>query len=248
MGLPICDEDEVYETKRRITNYLIKHKFEDAKEDIEKLKILIEEDDFRSRQYIAKEEAYLECQMGQISAEEFRERILAVLNKTYAGSLEEIPRIPTLDESYIFNYLFIAYYRCGEQEESVKLYKRLLNAYGQSKVRKQYHYRSLSILHRNYLVLLEELGYCEEALKLSHMAMQFEMSAARGRGLDYICTEMMCICEKNIKNESQRKKAMERYLRIAFYISDLFLRKTNNTMISEYYRKNIDSEVVWYEN
>ncbi|MBQ8627652.1 MAG: helix-turn-helix transcriptional regulator [Agathobacter sp.] len=211
-GSPISDEDVVFQSKNKIGQHLIKHDYEEAREELEKLKLLIEDEDYISKQYIAKEEIYLEYKINQMDAETFRKRTQQVLALTYAGELDGLSRIPTLEEAYIFNYLSLSYRKCNMQEESLKLYQKLLECYRKSKVRETYHYRILTILHRNYLALLEEMERKEDALKVAEAAMKFELSASRGKGLDYICTEIMCVYEKLEINDSEKKKAIEKYL------------------------------------
>ena len=246
-GSPISDEDAISQAKNRITQHLIKHDYEEAKEELEKMKLILQEEDYISRQYVDKEEAYLEYKMEQIDAKTFMEKIRNVLVRTYSGDLENPLRIPTLEEAYIFNYLSLSYRKCGMQDESFHLYRKLLDCYKKSKISERYHYKTLTILHRNYLLLLEELNCCNEALITAEEVMGFELSASRGHGLDYICSEIMCIYEKAEMDEETKKKAIEKYLRLAFYLSDLFSRDVNNRIADHYYRENIDRNVIWYQ-
>lgn len=246
IGPPLWDEDMILHAKERITRSLIKHEYEDAREEIEKLKLLVEDTDNPNKQYIAREEVYLDFKTNQIDGNTFMKRIKEVLEITYSVQLENLIRIPTLDEFYVFNYLSLAYEKCDMKKEGMELYQSLLECYGNSKIRKKYHYRTLSILYRNYLTLLEEMNYSSAAMELSNQIMRFELDSYRGKGIDYICTEIMCIYEKMDINDIERKKQVEKYLRLAFYISDLFVRKNNNRIIDDYYKSHIDANVQWY--
>lgn len=247
IGPPLWDEDLILHSKEKITKSLIKHEYEDAREEIEKLKLLVEEADSYNQQYIARQEVYLDYKTNQIDAITFMNRIKEVLEMTYPRRKETLVRIPTLDEFYVLNYLSQAYRKCDMKEEGVELYRKLLECYDNSKLRGKYHYGSLSILYRNYLTLLEELNCSMDALDLAKQAMCFELDARRGKGLDYICTEIMCIYEKMDIESEDKKKQVEKYLRLAFYISDLFVRKNNNKVIDNYYKSHIDADVEWYQ-
>lgn len=246
IGPPLWDDDLILIAKEEIGQSLIKHEYEDAKEEIEKLKLLMEENDCLNKQYIEKEEAYLEFKMHHINAKEFIKRIEEVLKITYSEQIEDITRIPTLDECYIFNYLLLGYRKNGMKENAIELYEKLLESYKQSKVREKYNYRALTILHRNYITLLEEMNCTERAKYWAEEGIFFELQAHRGKGLDYICTELMCIFLKMNMEEAEKKKQVEKYLRLAFYLSDLFVREKNNRIIDDYYKSHIDSNVQWY--
>lgn len=247
IGPPLWDDDLLLCSKEKITKSLIKHEYEDAREEIEKLKLLVEETDSYNQQYIARQEAYLDYKTNQIDAKTFRNRIEKVLDMTYPMQRETLPRIPTRDEFYAFNYLSLANSKCDMKKEGIELYQKLLACYDNSKIREKYQYPTLSILYRNYLTLLEELNCSKDAIELSKRAMCYELDAFRGKGLDYICTEIMCIYEKMDIAEEDKKKQVEKYLRLAFYLSDLFDRKNNNRIIDDYYKSHIDANVQWYQ-
>ena len=244
IGPPLWDDDLILIAKEKIGKSLIQHEYEEAREEIEKLKLLVEDNDCLNKQYIEKEEAYLEFKMNHINVETFVKRIEEVLKITYSEQIEEVTRIPTLDECYIFNYLLLGYRKNNMEENAIKLYKKLLESYKRSKIREKYHYRELTILHRNYITLLEEMNCTKSAQCLAEEGIKYELQAHRGKGLDYICTELMCIFEK--MNLEEDKKQVEKYLRLAFYLSDLFDRKNNNRIIDDYYKSHIDSNVQWY--
>ena len=246
-GSPMSDGDIVSQSKNQITQYLIKHEYEEAKEELEKLRLIVEDEDYINKQYIAKEEAFLEYRIEQIDARTFMEKTKGALIQTYSGDIEEPLRIPTLEEAYIFNYLSLSYRKNGMQNQSLNLYQKLLNCYEESKIRKSYHYRTLTIFNRNYLLLLEEMGNWEDAFTLAEDLVKFELSAFRGQALDFICSEIMCLYEKAEVEEVTKKKAIEKYLRYAFYLSDLFARKNNNIIADKYYRKYVDNAVEWYK-
>lgn len=74
----------------------------------------------------------------------------------------------------------------------------------------------------------------------------FEIEAMRGGSLDYICAELACVYEQMNIEDEEKKKAIERYIRYAFYISALFGKKENNNLHDKYYKTNIDSNIGWY--
>ena len=255
LGLPaekyscwqVIEGIETLQCKEQITQKLIEHDYEGTKMELEKLKLLVPEEDYMNKQYIMREEAYVDYRIKQIDIEAFTRKEKAALECTYAGRINDLTRIPTLEEVKAFNYLALAYRKGGREKECLSLYEKLLACYHRSAIRDSYHYRALTLLNRNYLLHLEEMGQNDEALGCIEDVMRLEMMAGRGHGLDYICSELMCIYEQMPLDEDIKKKATERYLRLAFYLSDLFMKKANNTIADKYYKGNFDSNVKWYE-
>ena len=231
---------ELSRAKDVLGKLYIQHRYEDAKLELEKIKLLVKDTDIDDEQYIAKEDAFLDFRLKKIDASEWIARLNAALALTYKGNWEDAIRVPTLAEVQIFLYLFIAYRSMERNEECFHLFKIISECFNNSKLSRRYQYRALTLLHRNRLVFLEELGYCDEGLAWADEVLRYEHQAGRGRGLDYICSEIACIYE-----QCNKEKA-ERYLRYAFYLSDLFKRDINNKKIDNYYRKNYDSMVQWY--
>lgn len=255
LGLPgekyhsqrVTEGEEVYQIKKDILHYFTIHDYESAKLELEKLELILGTEDKISEQYLMRQKTMLAFELNQIDAKEFCAQTIEALRKTYAGSIEKPLRIPTLGESEIFNNLAISYWQMGEVDKGIKLFESTIHCYETSKVAKRYHFRSMALLLRNYLRLLEESGKGEHALEIGALAMRIEMSAHRGVALDFICSELMCVYEQMGKENPKMKKAVEKYLRHAFYISDLFMRKMNNQIYDEYYRENIDNSIKWYE-
>lgn len=254
LGLPtdrynssrLNEGEEVSNLKKNITYLFSIHDYESAKLELEKLKLLVDVRCPSVKQYIMKQEALLEFELKQISAEELYNRTLEALAQTYAGSIDELLRLPTWEEIKIFNYMAMAYWENGNSEKGLKLIQQLVQRYEQSGVNKRDHYRAVAILSRNGVRLLEESGKIEEAHELATKEVVFELMAARGSALDFLCSEFFCIyMAMDIPNE-QKEKAKEKYLRLAFYLSDLFMRKENTKTYDYYYKKFVNDAVDWY--
>ena len=211
------------------------------------MKLLIDSAIAYSRQYIARQEGLLAFELKQIDASTFCEKEIKALKETYAGDIEKLYRIPTMEERYIFNNLAISYWQMGRNNKGIELLRNVLNCYEGSAVTRKYHFRSLAILYRNYLRILEESNCVDEALSIADKEIRMEIDALRAGGLDIVSSELMCLYEKMSIDEEHKKKAIEKYLRYAFYISDLYNRKTDNKIYDKYYRENIDPDIQWYE-
>lgn len=254
LGLPtmkynsprISEGEEIYKIKERIVRCFSQLDFESAKLEMAKLELLVDKEDAINCQYLARQNAYIEFKFNKISAQEFCERTVKALQETYAGDVEQLQRIPTLEERYILNNLAISYWEMGETEKGIGLFRRLLKCYETSKVSENYHFRAIVMLLRNYLMMLEESGMLKEALEIIEKEVKLEAQAFRVGGLDVVSAEKMCIYEQMDLDSETKKKAIAKYLQYAFYVSDLFMRKRDNAKYDKYYRTNIDSDIEWY--
>ena len=244
---PVSEEKEIYEIKKKIIDYFSIHDYEAARIELEKLSLKVESNDAITVQYLMRQNAMLEFELNQISPEAFCEKTVNALKKTYAGDLTELPRIPTQGEIEIFNYLAIAYWQMGEINKGISLYEKLLTAYANTSVIEKYHFRGLALLIRNYLRLLEESGETDKALEIAERELKLEILALRGGGMDIVASEIACVYEKMDLEENKKKKAVEKYLRHAFYLSDLFMRESDNKLYDNYYRANVNNDIKWYE-
>ncbi|MBE5888909.1 MAG: helix-turn-helix transcriptional regulator [Lachnospiraceae bacterium] len=252
LGLPeekyynerVYEGEEVYQIKKKILYYFTTNDYESAKVELEKLALVCASENKISKQYLMRQEVMLEYEFKRIDAEAFCDGTIEALKKTYEGSVEEPVRIPTLGECNIFNNLAISYWKMGEIDKGIELYEKVIRCYETSQVTKRYHFRSISLLLRNYLLLLEESAKTERALNAAESVMRLEMMAHRGMALDFVCSELACIYGQSADEKS--KSLVKKYLQYAFYLSDLFRKENDNKIIDNYYRKNYDSTVQWY--
>ena len=256
LGLPtmkynsprISEGEEIYKIKERIVDCFSRVDFESAKLELVKLESLVRCEDAINRQYLERQNAVLAFKLKKIDAEEFCRRTIKAFQETYAGDIKQLCRMPTLEERYSLNHLAISYWEMGKIETGIGLFQQILKSYGKSKIAQKYHFRAIIMILRNYLMMLEENGDLDEAWDIIKQEMELEMRAFRVSGLDIVSSEMMCIYEKQELEQDSKKKAIEKYLRYAFYVSDLLMKKQDNAQYERYYRANIDNNISWYSN
>lgn len=244
---PLCTQQkDIIEKKDKIIQLMGIGDCENAKIEFEKLKLVIDHQNMINQQYIMQVGALLDFKLGVIDADLFYHKTVEALKFTYAGGIDILLRTPTLEESRIFNYIAIALWKMGQIENGKALYQKLQNCYSSSKVNYFYHHRATSSLNKNFLMLLEISGDYEEALEYIKMEVKRDIFVFRGDGFDFLLTELVCVLQGMQMDEEKKNKAIEKCLRIAYYISDLFLKKSNNEKIDKYYKENINVTVEWY--
>lgn len=245
-SLQIREGEEVFKIDRKITLLYARHEYECAKIELEKIKLLMDTGNSINRQYLKKQEALLDLELKHIQVNDFFKRVKEALKETYAGEVDNPKRVPTIEEVKLFNYIGVSYRRQKRYEDGIHLYEQLLGCYKNSNTEPCDYYRGFILLLRNYILLLEESGRTDKALEVIRYVILYEMVAMRGGFLDYVCAELACVYDSMNIEDREKKKAIERYIRYAFYISDLFERKENNKLHDKYYKTNICSKVDWY--
>lgn len=254
LGLPVgrynsdlvTDDYAVLEQQKRINNLMSRRDYENAKIELEKIRLLLDLRNPINRQYLDTEDAFFDFQLRIIGAEEFYERSLKSLEITYAIEKEILYRTPMLQEVTILNYLAIALWEQTKMEEAIVIFHRLNESYEKSKIQLKHQFYGRSVILENYAMALEVQGKLEEAHRICQKGLKMELMAGKGNGIDIYISEEMCIAEKSNLEEEEKKKAMEKYLSQAFYISDLFENKENNDVCDAYYKKVINPMVKWY--
>lgn len=153
-SLQIREGETVFKIDRKITSLYAKHEYENAKIELEKIKLLMETGNSINQQYLMKQEALLDLELKQIEVEDFLQRIKDALQKTYAGDVEKPQRVPTIEEIKLFNHIGVSYRRQKKYEDGIVLYERLLECYKNSSIEACDYYRGLILLLRNYILLI----------------------------------------------------------------------------------------------
>lgn len=245
-GYLLTDDYAMLEQRKKINILVSKKEREDAKIELEKLRIMLDISNPINRQYLETEDASLNYKLGLISAEEFFEQSLNALNITYVSAKDAILRIPMKQEAIILNQLAISLWQQGHVSQGTELFRRVNKCYDEGKIHMKYQLRSRGVILQNYTKALEELGCIEEAIEICKKGLSLEIMAGKGDGIDMYLAEKVCFAEKSNVDEQEKKKAMAKYLCQAFYISDLFENKENNNACQAYYQKKIGMPKEWY--
>ena len=242
----VTDAYDVLEIKQRISNLSSKQDYENTRIELERLRFLLNENEPANKQYLAHMDAVVRFKLGVIDAKELYEQSLKALKITYTTNDEKILRVPTLIETYILNQLAIALYEMRKTEEGIELYWRIKQCMENSKLGITYYPKSLGVITENYMIMLEEANRLEESYEALLEDARGEVETFRAAGLNVCLSERMSLYEKSTLDECEKKKNMEKYLRHAFYMSDLFMKEKSNKVYDAYYRKRIDKDVEWY--
>lgn len=246
MNSLVTDDYEVLELKQKISNLSSKGDCENAKIEIEHMRFLINDDKSLNKQYLMYKDVVLKFKLGAITGKELYEQSLEALRITYTINKENLFRVPTLRETNILNQLAASLYEMKEVEKGIELYKRVKECFQKSKLNIRYYPKSLGVITGNYMIMLEEADRLEEAYMVLLEEANGNLMTYRAGGLNTCVSELMSLYEKSDMKESEKKKNMRKYLRHAFYLSDLFLKANSNKVYDAYYRKKIDKEVEWY--
>jgi len=245
-GYLFTNDYTMLEQRKKINTLVSKKEREDAKIELEKLRILLDISNPVNRQYLETEDALLNYKLGMISAEEFYEKSLKTLDITYVSAENIILRIPMKQEAIILNQLAISLWQQGRVSQGTELFRRVNNCYEKGKIHMKYQLRSRGVILQNYTKALEEEGHIEEAIEICKKGLLLEIMAGKGDSIDMYLSEKVCFVEKTNLDEQEKKKAMAKYLCQAFYISDLFENKENNNACQAYYQKIIGTQKAWY--
>lgn len=245
-GYLATDDYKVLELRKKINLLLSRKEWEEARIENERLRSLLDLTNLINRQYIETNDNYLNYKLGVIDKEEFYKRSVNTLELTYLIHKEILYRIPVKHELDLLNHIAISLWAQGEGKAGTELFERIEVCCEKSKVLIKHQLKRCGLILYNYTKALDDLNELQLADKYCKEGLKIQILAGKASSMDFYLSEKLCIAEKSIKNTEKKKKAMEKYLRQAFYISDLYKNQDNNSICDMCYRKIFNSDIEWY--
>lgn len=245
-GYLATDDYNVLEQRKKINQLLSRKEYENAKIELEKLRLMLNLESVVNKQYFERTEAQLNYKLGLSDASQLERELRQALERTYIISGKGIWRIPFKQEVEIINLLAIALWEQNKIEESIALFEKLEQCHAEGKINKQHQLRRRELIYRNLTKAYEDTDRLREAEDTCNSGLLVNLFSWKGDAIDFYMSEKMCLAKKTIADTEEKKKAMKRYLEHAFFLSDLFRNVEYNRAYAYYYKKNIDESVDWY--
>lgn len=241
-GYLATDDYNVLELRKKINLLLSRHEYEDARIAVEKLRNVLDISNPINRQYLERTDAQLDYKLGVIGKEEFYNKLLEVLNITYAFD-NEILRIPVKQELELLNLIGICLWEQGKDEEAVKLFCWLENKYETGKMKIEHQIRRSGVVLGNCAKALEDMDKLSEAEIMCKKGLALNIIAGKGGTIDLYLSEKACLAQKADLSTEKKKKTMKRYLIQAFFCSALYKNTKNNNAYGKFYKNLFGEEI-----
>lgn len=234
---------EIQELRRECNRLMYFRQYDEAAPILDEIRKLIDVNIPVNRQYIIFNRTMLRYYKKRMSEEKALENAIRALEMTfeYNNGNFRIDSGPSQEEAKILNFIGIIYNRLNEKEKAVKLYKRVLQSYETSKVSDKGHYVGSCLIMANLSMLLEEIGEINESMETAEKGIRQELRCGRISMLPVFLTNQSCCLEKE---REKNLKACKKYLKQAFYISDILDNKYFKATTKQYYMKHygVDEE------
>lgn len=239
---------EIFEKKRELTKLLALHHFEEAEEIFNELVIELEDRVPENKQFLLQYRTLIDYRMKKLTEDEALygfEKALKHTMKSYdISSFKNI--YISRDQVLLINQIAIAYNKLGFKEKAINLLQDVIFNYENSKVDEKYHSVGILLIMSNLATWLEEDGKPEQGNLICNQAINLSFRCGRGNMLAAFLSEKSCCLEQidKINKNENNKKARIKYLKQAFYISDLMKDFKLRDTIQKYFNRNYNA----YEN
>jgi len=230
-----AEQFEIYELRRECNRLVQYRKFAEAEEVLDRIEEIINVDIPVNKQYICFNRILFLHEQGKISVEEALTKEIEALEMTfdYNDGNFRTDIILSQEEAKIINYIGSLYKRMNQTEKAIAIYSKAIESYQSSKVSMKNHYAGANLILANLCIALEETNQLEKSMEMTKIGIAQVLDCGRGGLLASFLANEAC-CYEKLKN----KKACQKYLEQAFYISDIMKNDALKNAISCYY-KNI---------
>lgn len=229
-----AEQFEIYELRREC-NRLVQHRrFAEAEEVLDKIEKIINIDIPVNKQYICFNRVLFLHEQGKITVEEALKKEIETLEMTFAYNDGNFRTdiILSQEEAKIINYIGSLYKRLNQTEKAIAIYSKVIEGYQSSKVSMKNHYAGVNLILANLCVALEETNQIEKSMEMTKIGIVQVLDCGRGSLLASFLANEAC-CYEKLNN----KKACQKYLEQAFYISDIMKNDALKNAILHYYKK-----------
>lgn len=242
------DEFEILEKRREISKCLSKRQYEEAQFIFDSLKLTININTKKNKQYIETLDTLLKYKSQKIGEQE----AIFCYEKTLSYTLENIDNGPPLiipltsEEAHIYNLIAIANYRMGRKEEAVRILKSVLENHEISKINTKYNFITIIPFIYNLSKYLEEMNCLEEALEYCDYGINILLLNKKGNTLaDFLINKAYTYERIDNKNKnSDHMEISKNYYLQAFYCSDIMNDINNKKLVKEYCKEHYDKTML----
>lgn len=237
------DDFLLLESKKELDRAISLKNWKEAHRLLDELKMKLDMNSELNRQTLQADENSILFGEGKMSARELRIACERALGCEKEGWKEENFWQPFLTDSRVemLNNIAVAYWLDNQKEKAVSLWEHILKQLDKSKVRLSDRYNSSIMVIGNLSICYGEFRHMEESLRMCEKGISLCFETGRGvRMAKFIGTKAETLYWMN------KKDACLKYLKQAFYLSDLVFTSRLNNYINEFYRKYFDTEISWY--
>lgn len=237
-----AEQFEIHELRRECSRLIHHKKYNEAEKILEKIAARIDSTIPVNKQYILFNKVLLLQEQGKIKEEEALKEAIKALELTfeYNDGNFKTDALLSQKEVKIINYIGTLYKKMNQTQKTIAIYKKVVESYESSKVSAKCHYTGSSLILANLSLILEESNQLTESMEMAKLGITQVLHCGRGSLLSNFLSNMACCLEK-----MDNKKACEKYLQQAFYISDMMKNEFLNDAIRKYYEERYE-KMNWY--
>lgn len=233
------------EKKRKLDRAMSLKKWDEARLTLDYLKAKLDMNKVQNRRELAKAENSINFWTGKLTSEEYIVLCEKALGCGREGWREEgfWKQFFTSYKVELLNSIVVAYGRLKKSEESIFILEHLLDFFQNSKVELEDRYQTSMTVVENLSYHYGETGKLDKCLEMCERGMKLCLESGRGVRISTFLgnkAEARNILANEALEESKK------YLRQAYYISDLMAVYTSKDYIDNYYHKNYEADIVWY--
>ncbi|MDO4331139.1 MAG: helix-turn-helix transcriptional regulator [Eubacteriales bacterium] len=237
------DDFLLLESKKELDRAISLRNWKEAHKLLDELKLKLDMNSELNRQTLQADEDSILFGEGKMSAQEFRIACEHILKCEHEGWKAENFWQPFLTDFRVemLNNIAATYRLDNQKEKAIFIWEHILKQLDKSKVKLSDRYNSSIMVIGNLTLCYGEVGRMKECLEMCEKGISLCFETGRGvRMAKFVGAKAEALYLIN------KKEACLRYLKQAFYLSDLVFTNKLNEYISNYYIKHYGKETSWY--
>lgn len=237
------DDFLLLESKKELDRAISLKNWKEAHRLLDELKMKLDMSSELNRQTLQADEDCILFNEGKMSAEEFLMSCERALGCEKEGWKDELfwQQFLTDYKVKILNYVAIIYSMNRQKEKAIFIWEHILKQLNQSKVELTDRYGSSMKAIGNLSLCYGKLGRMKACLDMCEKGNYLCFESGRGvRMPNFIMTKAETMFQLG------EKSACQKYLRQAYYLSDLMLSSKVNSYVDKFYREKYIIDITWY--
>jgi len=235
---------QILETQWELERAISLRKWTEARQYLDEIKGKLDMNSLLNRRMIRLNEACISFNQGKLESGEF----LAVCEWALGCAKEEWKQekfwqhFLTTFRATCLNYIAMLYETEGKADSAVFIWEHMLKWLKESKVALSDRYMISMTAVGNLSSDYGRAGRLDECLQMCEEGVQLSLESGRGMRLATFLVNK----GEAMSLKGDKKEACQKYVRQAYYISDLLKIERTNAYTDRYYRKCFEKDVTWY--
>lgn len=244
------DDFATLEQKWTVEKLAVNRRWREAEKELTALATNLDMSVNCNRQYMEKMQYVIDFHMKRIPVK----NSFLILQKILGRTISNVPESPwvsswpesfwkhpfTTEEISVMIQMADALQDAGEMSEAILLLENMMNHYKRSRIKPEFHYRTVVLILARLCAFYGMAGNCEKEKYFAEEGLRICMASSSLNNLSVLLNNKADALE-----HFGKKEASLQYYRLAFYVAEI-LQIRSGEASKRFYEELLGHEVVWY--